>query len=341
LGTKCCGAIDVSIFLGLDGTPTRKVGIEWSGTPEQIGYSYPYVIAILPKHVEVRNIQTLTLVQQIDLANTKFLNQGKLVYVASTSQIYRLTPFSFSVQIDQLVEKQEYKEAVSLLDQIDAVLVENKEKKLNTIRTAYAHDLFRCGEYDTALGLFQELDTPAAEVIRLYPEMISGSLAAKHQDQDEDQDEEDLPEDSELLSPGSKRSTVFNDDSSRPSSRAASIRSKATTIASHQSHHLKKKETVPLTGLNLRDAVSYLIRYLTDKRQKLARRLNNSGSLKSDGSSNTGDGDDLFYQASLVDTSLLKSYMMTNDALVGPLLRVQNHCDVEECENILMDKKVR
>lgn len=340
--TKRCMAIDVSIFLGLDGTPTRKVGIEWSGTPEQIGYSYPYVIAILPKHVEVRNIQTLTLVQQIDLANTKFLNQGKLVYVASTSQIYRLTPFSFSVQIDQLVEKQEYKEAVSLLDQIDAVLVENKEKKLNTIRTAYAHDLFRCGEYDTALGLFQELDTPAAEVIRLYPEMISGSLAAKHHDQDEDQDEEDLPEDSELLSPGSRKSTAFNDDSnSRPSSRAASIRSKATTVASHQSHHLKKKETVPLTGLNLRDAVSYLIRYLTDKRQKLARRLNNSASLKSDGSSTSGDGDDLLYQASLVDTSLLKSYMMTNDALVGPLLRVQNHCDVEECENILMDKKVR
>ncbi|KAF1804913.1 CNH domain-containing protein [Mucor lusitanicus] len=330
----------VSIFLGLDGTPTRKVGIEWSGTPEQIGYSYPYVIAILPKHVEVRNIQTLTLVQQIDLANTKFLNQGKLVYVASASQIYRLTPFSFSVQIDQLVEKQEYKEAVSLLDQIDAVLVENKEKKLNTIRTAYAHDLFRCGEYDTALGLFQELDTPAAEVIRLYPEMISGSLAAKHHDQDDDQDEEDLPEDSELLSPGSKKSTAFNDEpASRPSSRAASIRSKATTVASHQSHHLKKKETVPLTGLNLRDAVSYLIRYLTDKRQKLARRLNNSASLKSDGSSNSGDGDDLLYQASLVDTSLLKSYMMTNDALVGPLLRVQNHCDVEECENILMDKK--
>lgn len=28
---------DVSIFLGLDGTPTRKVGIEWSGAPEQMG----------------------------------------------------------------------------------------------------------------------------------------------------------------------------------------------------------------------------------------------------------------------------------------------------------------
>lgn len=57
------------------------------------------MIAILPKHVEVRNIQTLTLVQHIDLPNTKFLNQGKLVYVASTSQIYRLTPYSFSSQV--------------------------------------------------------------------------------------------------------------------------------------------------------------------------------------------------------------------------------------------------
>lgn len=57
------------------------------------------MIAILPKHVEVRNIQTLTLVQHIDLPNTKLLNQGKLVYVASTSQIYRLTPYSFSSQV--------------------------------------------------------------------------------------------------------------------------------------------------------------------------------------------------------------------------------------------------
>jgi hypothetical protein len=28
---------DISIFLGLDGTPTRKVGIEWTGVPEEMG----------------------------------------------------------------------------------------------------------------------------------------------------------------------------------------------------------------------------------------------------------------------------------------------------------------
>ncbi|KAI9478472.1 MAG: CNH domain-containing protein [Benjaminiella poitrasii] len=340
----------VSIFLGLDGTPTRKVGIEWSGAPEQIGYSYPYVIAILPKHVEVRNIQTLTLVQQIDLANTKFLNQGKLVYVASTSQIYRLTPFSFSSQIDQLVEKKEYKEAVSLLDQIDAVLIENKEKKLKSIRTAYAHDLFRRGEYDKALGLFQELDTPAAEVISLYPEMISGNLAKKDAASGHGSEEE---EDGLGISKKHRDQLEEESDLQRPSSRA-STRSKATSQQSQQSQQKSKKSemttsTVPLTGLNLHDAVTYLIRYLTDKRQKLARKLNKGGNSPSGPASlassskqsetTTDDEEDLLYQAMLVDTSLLKSYMMTNDALVGPLLRVQNHCNVEECENILMDKK--
>ncbi|KAI7903046.1 CNH domain-containing protein [Cokeromyces recurvatus] len=331
----------VSIFLGLDGTPTRKVGIEWSGTPEQIGYSYPYVIAILPKHVEVRNIQTLTLVQQIDLANTKFLNQGKLVYVASTSQIYRLTPYSFSSQIDQLVEKKEYKEAASLLDQIDAVLIENKEKKLKTIRTAYAHDLFTYGEYDKAINLFQELDTPAAEVISLYPEVISGHLAKEETYHHGSEGEEE--EQGSAISKKHRDQLEEETNISRPSSRA-STRSKATSQLSQSK--TKKNEIVPLTGLHLYDAVTYLIRYLTDRRQKLARKLSAHSSGPASVASSTkhsetldDDEEDLLYQAMLVDTSLLKSYMMTNDALVGPLLRVQNHCNVEECEKILMDKK--
>ncbi|KAI8148423.1 vacuolar sorting protein 39 domain 2-domain-containing protein [Fennellomyces sp. T-0311] len=323
----------VSIFLGLDGTPTRKVGIEWSGAPEQMGYSYPYVIAILPKHVEVRNIQSLALVQQIELSSARFLNQGKLVYVASTSQIWRLTPYSFSTQIDQLVEKQEYQEAVSLLDQIDAVLVENKEEKLRMIRTLYAHDLFRHGEYDTALALFQELDTDPADVIRLYPDMISGSLASQPPQQDI---EEEL-----LSSPVLRANTKKRlDDEASVSSRPASIVSSRSKTTNKSQKEVKE---VPLTGLNLHDAVTYLIRFLTEKRQKLSKKLS-SGSQQSsrDSASATAASnqeEEWLRQASLVDTALLKSYMMTNDALVGPLLRVQNHCDVQECETILSDKK--
>lgn len=76
--------------------------------------------------MEVRNIQTQTLVQQIELPAARLLNQGKLLYIASATQIWRLTPFSFAVQVDQLVEKNEFEEAISLLDQIEPILLDNK-----------------------------------------------------------------------------------------------------------------------------------------------------------------------------------------------------------------------
>ncbi|KAI8335046.1 vacuolar sorting protein 39 domain 2-domain-containing protein [Chlamydoabsidia padenii] len=318
----------VSIFLGLDGTPTRKVGIEWSGAPEQMGYSYPYVIAILPKHVEVRNIQSLALVQHIEVSNAKYLNQGKLVYVATNSQIWRLTPFSFSSQLDQLVQKHAYEEAVSLLEQIDTVLVEDKEEKLDMIRSAHARDLFLHGEYDTALGLFQELDTPAAKVIELYPSVISGKLA-KIQEHHHHSDDALM-----TTCPSSPKDTNAADQLTNNDTRP--------------------DKSIPLTDARLQEAITYLIRFLTDKRQKLSKQLaaahvvlatSSLSSLSTSASSSSTailsnpTPQELLEQASLVDTTLLKSYMQTNDALVGPLLRVQNHCDVKECETILMDKK--
>ncbi|KAI8067557.1 CNH domain-containing protein [Gongronella butleri] len=313
---------NISIFLGLDGTPTRKVGIEWTGTPEQIGYSYPYVIAILPKHVEVRNIQSLALVQQIDLASAKFLNQGKLVYVATTSQIWRLTPFSFSSQLDQLVEKHAYEEAVSLLEQIDAVLVENKEEKLRMIRTAYAHDLFVHGDYDTSLSLFQSLDTAAAEVISLYPAIISGKLAKETDEEHDHHLDPDSP-----LSPPLRKSAALA-DVERPASRASTVLS--NSARSQSTTTTPSKEPVPLTGIHLHDAITCLVHFLADRRQKLAKRMqaHENGNMP----------DDTLNEATLVDTTLMKAYMLTNDALVGPLLRVHNHCDVQECEAILLEK---
>lgn len=277
------------------------------------------------------------------------------------------------------MEKHAYEEAVSLLEQINAALVENKEEKLRMIRTAYAHDLFLHGEYDTSLGLFQELDTPAANVIELYPSMISGRLA-KEQEHLEGETNDD---DSLMATAASPRkngngASDENQEYLRPDSRTSNY-SKANTILSnhsssrlsavlhqHQAH--QQKELVPLTGIHLHDAITYLIRFLTDKRQKLSKQMATShimspttngasiNGMNTTASSSSASSlapssssaittmtnvtpQDILEQATLVDTTLLKSYMLTNDALVGPLLRVQNHCDVEECEAILMEKK--
>lgn len=213
---------------------------------------------------------------------------------------------------------------MSLLEQIDAVLVENKEEKLRSIRTLYAHLLFKRGEYDKALSLFQELDTYPAEVIRLYPELISGPLASTPDETLADEENESL------LSPVRKKKEEEEKEKEKDTpSRPASILSARSGQTSKTSNTQQNKPAhVPLQGLNLHDAVSYLIRFLTDKRQRLSKKLA------------AQEDEDLLQEATLVDTTLLKSYMMTNDALVGPLLRVQNHCDVQECETILSNRKV-
>lgn len=49
---------------------------------------------------------------------------------------------------------------------------------------------------------------------------------------------------------------------------------------------------------------------------------------------------DLIKLQSIIDTSLLKCYLQTNDALVAPLLRIpDNHCHLEETEKALKKKQ--
>ena len=83
--------------------PKRKNGIEWSGMPEELGYSSPYAVAILSRHVEIRNIETRALVQSAEMPHARLLTQGKLLYIASTSEVWRLIPYSFPQQVTTAV----------------------------------------------------------------------------------------------------------------------------------------------------------------------------------------------------------------------------------------------
>lgn len=298
------------------------------------GYSYPYVVAILAKTVEVRNIQTQALVQQIELANAKILNQGKLLYIASGTQIWRLTPYSLAAQVDQLVEMFEYKEAVSLLDQMEPILLENKADKVKKIKMMYANDLFKRGQYDTAVTMFQELEADPQTVITLYPEEIAGDKNLEDMANQADEKGGVELADEQVPRPETAQQQPVGGDAA-PAAAAALASAAASIKSSTEStrHSPKPTEYVPLTGQQLTEAVSYLIRFLTDRRQKLTKALNKQ-------QHDEDERQALLHMATQVDTALLKAYMMNNDALVGPLVRVPNHCDVQECEKLLREKKV-
>ncbi|CAI2165267.1 3075_t:CDS:10 [Funneliformis geosporum] len=305
-----------SIIVGLDGKPTRKAEIDWSGTPEEIGYSHPYLIAILPKNVEVRNIITQTLVQTDELPQARLINQGKYLYVASNGNAWRFIPLSFERQIDQLVEQNEFEEALSLTRQ---TLLDDKDAKLREILGLRAHYLFRQNEFDKAITIFQDLDADPAEVVALYPPSISGALykpiqrpkIIKSSDEIKFKDNE---QDS-LVEMNDDQEVVLENE-------------------------IDAENSEVLEGKLLEEAVHTLIKFLTDRRQKLFKVLNyNQGSQSFQTNLVNGDLNHFLKLAELVDTTLLKSYMVINDALVGPLLRVNNYCNVEEVEGLLLERK--
>ncbi|CAG8623281.1 8545_t:CDS:10, partial [Diversispora eburnea] len=314
----------------------KDTGIDWTGTPEEIGYSYPYLIAILPKHVEVRNIMTQSLVQTVELPQARIINQGKYLYVASYSSVWRFTPLNFEKQIDQLIEKLQFEEAISLAEQIEPILLDDKEAKIFEIRRLYAHHLFQQQKFDEAITIFQELETEPAEVVALYPTSISGDLHADanyHHDTNKNSDVKTTEEKSAQIL-GNVVEEHENGYSATDSS-ATDSASEADVGLKQNENGVKETETeqkIFLEGKLLEDAVSALIRFLTDRRQKISKILKSSNHIN-------GNFNKLLEFAELVDTTLLKSYMVINESLVGPLLRVPNHCNVEESEGLLLDRK--
>ncbi|RIA80537.1 CNH domain-containing protein [Glomus cerebriforme] len=310
---------NMSIFVGLDGKPTRKTGIDWSGTPEEIGYSYPYLIAILPKHVEVRNIVTQNLVQIVELSQARLINQGKYLYVASFNNAWRFIPLNFEKQIDQLVEQNEFEEALSLAEQIEPILLDDKDAKLRDIRRLHAHYLFHQTKFDDAITIFQELEVDPTEVIALYPPSISGAL---HK-------------------PVQRPKTIKPSDETNQSENNNNQEEKVSE------NEIETENLEILEGKLLEEAVQTLIKFLTDRRQKISKILQvhktSEPTPPASPSNRTnlvnGNLNHTLKLAELVDTTLLKSYMVTNDALVGPLLRVQNYCNAEEVEGLLLERK--
>ncbi|PRP83726.1 hypothetical protein PROFUN_09058 [Planoprotostelium fungivorum] len=177
------GRDEVSIFLGHDGQPTRPHGLTWSEMPLVLGYSFPYVLAVLPKSVEIHAVSgSQNLVQTIQLKNPQFLGikEGKSdsIYVAATNTIWRLISVPIIQQIDQLLNEKDYEQALQLSKHMTTT-AELKEKKALQIKMLYAYHMFAQGQYEKAMNFFDELRIDPVLVIGLYPNLLPRDMQPK------------------------------------------------------------------------------------------------------------------------------------------------------------------
>lgn len=178
-----------TLFIDTDGKSLGRRQITWAGAPEAVGYSYPYLLALQASKgtLEVRNPQTLSLLQSMPLPNATQLHvpqpnvslahAGKGFLVSSDRCIWRMCALGYDSQIDALVERGQQDEAINLLGMLEDALLKDKEGRLREIKMLKAQKLFDERKYRDSLDLFTEVAAPPERVIRLYPRLIAGDLS--------------------------------------------------------------------------------------------------------------------------------------------------------------------
>ena len=174
-------------FINTDGDPLGRRQIPWAVAPEAIGYSYPFLLSLQPTKgtLEVRNPETLSLLQTISLPNATQLHvpnlnvslahAGKGFLVSSERCVWRMDALGYDVQIDALIDKHRYDEAISLLGMLEDALLNDKEGRMREAKMLKAQELFDARKYRDSLDLFTDASASPERVIRLYPSIISGN----------------------------------------------------------------------------------------------------------------------------------------------------------------------
>ncbi|XP_030882273.1 vam6/Vps39-like protein [Leptonychotes weddellii] len=128
-GKVAVGQDDLTVVLNEEGICTQKCALNWTDIPVAMEHQPPYIVAVLPRYVEIRTFEPRLLVQSTELQRPRFITSGgsNIIYVASNHFVWRLIPVPMATQIQQLLQDKQFELALQLAWQKRSQLV----KKLN------------------------------------------------------------------------------------------------------------------------------------------------------------------------------------------------------------------
>lgn len=305
LGEKEGGALivrdTVGQFIEQDGSLKQDDDervIQFEVAPELLGFTYPYLIISCNGEIQVRNAESIELLQAIEFEGVKSLNNGKLFYAANGFEIIRLFSEDYASQIQTLATHGRLKEAISILNQIEPVLIKDKENMLRDLLMLQATEMFKDHEFEESLQLFSDISAPPSVVIALFPEEISGTLSS------------------------ASSTESLHEVKPAPHNSLAPVTSNSDSIPNPE------PTSTELSNEEFKIAVRKLQEFLTDTRRRIAKLRDTNEKIEFRGFElNEKIYGDLSEAAMLVDTTLFRCYVHTSPALVGPLVRVSNNCD--------------
>ncbi|XP_053207667.1 vam6/Vps39-like protein isoform X2 [Panonychus citri] len=314
------GIDEKTFFLEQDAKSILKCPVIWSDCPLGLVEDSPYLIALLPNNVvEIRTAQPRLSIQRIDELTSgatgklkhliRCVDKKGILFVCSNKDLYCLVARPIDQQTSQLIQSKEFDLAKQLVNispdfESDAPeSIKRKEMIIGQIENLQAFDYFCKKEFVKAMDLFLKLETHPSLVIGFFPGF--------------------LPED-------------FRNELEYP------------------------HEPPVFKGADIEAGIFALIDYLLEVRKKLQKlseesetississytnNVNKSNNQSANCESSSVNSSPSFKQylksrdklLEIVDTTLLKCYLQTNDGLVSSLVRLpDNHCHLQESETWL------
>ncbi|KAI9596824.1 hypothetical protein BDF19DRAFT_412394 [Syncephalis fuscata] len=338
---------NVGIFVDSTGQPTRKGGIHWTTAPEIIKFSFPYIITLVNKQLEIRNYKTLTLVQTVSVPMMRYLVADTLIYGASIDHIWRIQSTPLMDQVDQLVAAKEFDEAISLLLLMEDRDEPNSAQRLTDVKKRYSLHLFSNRHDERAFSLFNKLDIDPREVISLFMQSISGTLSDTGSNDAKTLDidtilEEKLDEDQSEFREALSCLIQYLAEKRRWLARAIQTQNDLEQLPSNSDHKSPKSPRSPNTTITSATPVQYKSeRAFSASPPSVSGRslVSTLAELSLPEQQKLPPLSELKQMAEAVDTTLLRAYIATKDGLVGSLLRVKNYCIIEDSKKLLMKHK--
>ncbi|KAJ2061613.1 Vacuolar morphogenesis protein 6 [Coemansia sp. S146] len=364
---------DIGVFINSAGKLCRQEHSDptlFGRVPTGITHTSSYVIAISNDHgasdtktnVEVRNIGTQALVQQLCLTDETPMQVfngagGKQVWAVGRHTVWRLIPVPIQQQVEDVLAAGQYDEALSLVARSDSILESEKEELTIKIRWLRARWLFReQAKYEEALSELTDLGATPTEAISLCPERIAGELADEdNEDEADGSDSDELADDDQNQQPKPQphmesADSVNSNRRSKPRPKQVMWKEALYAIMRYLTEHRRWLQRAAVDG---KRELEYAVRVLDDG-------LDDNCDIKSSQQAHKARCDDdslphvrlkrlrfslenmeipVAAMSQVVDTTLLKVYLECSPGLLGPLLRVKNHCDVEQSEGLLIEHR--
>lgn len=302
------------VLVHANGRPSRRAALRWDAPPVSGIACAPYLVLLdaqgaLQVYTQstLRHAQTLSLPPGSGPARLVAAGASPHAYALGhatrhhDATLWELQAASLETQLDALSEAGEYCEALALLDAMDACPAHLAARRPH-LHTLMGVLAFAEGHFETAMDAFLQVDFNPAWALALYPASIAGALA-------------------------------------RPRS-----------VWLHEFHVREPRASPPCD--EERDALPALARFLTDRRRVLRPLVAHTKqrvavpreallALPTPCMLPSLSAAQQHAMAHMVDTALVKVFLQTKPALVGPLCRVDNACDVDEVAPLLRSHGLR